>query len=70
MGRPTCTWLTSSRVVQQLEGHGQDHPRLVLGQDTPYPVLFWAEQDRAGLCLENLSGRMRELRGGQAPYMV
>ena len=65
---PTCTWLTSSRVVQQLE-RAWSGPSQAVGQDTPYPVLFWAEQDRAGLCLESLSGRVWELRGGPAPLV-
>lgn len=65
---PTCTLLTSSRVVQQQE-RAWSGPSQAVGQDTPYPVLFWAEQDRAGLYLESLSGRVWELRRGPAPMV-
>ena len=63
---PTCIWLTSSRIVQQLE-RAWSGPSQAVGQDTPYPVLFWAGQDRAGLCLESLSGKVWGLGRGPAP---
>lgn len=63
----TCTWLTSSRVVQQQE-RAWSGPSQAVGQDIPYPVLFWAGQDTAGLCLGNLSDRVWGVGGGPAPW--
>lgn len=64
---PTCTWLTSSRVVQQLE-RAWSGPSQAVGQDTPPVSCSGLSKTELACAWRTSQAGSGELRGGPAPH--